>query len=374
MKKKSLAYEEDGTITSETESVQTVRKDAMLGLSTFALECHATARGLVRTADGHYHNADETKDKKGLWGAVTGILFGSVTLTEDADAFLHEQEYSGNNNITRRDRSGPVNRAREEERDLLNGNSCRKARAYIRGHYHRKELIRTTLVFGRARELLLASAGNGNGSVGGSSFEALMEALEERTQVMVAKVLRERQLRRRQRQRHSSLARDEGNEEDRFEGDYEKEEEEEEEEEEERDLREKEDGYESISLTTTDEEDSATDTPEKVKYVQNVDEIEAVLLLEWVGTMAELALRKDCTDVVSQAGAEANSTSLSPDPMSSLSARGRWGLLLSFITRLLNNLTSFAKDEESLMRRYRGYDNYLSTSASLVFPYLLERQ
>ena len=109
-------------------------------------------------------------------------------------------------------------------------------------------------------------------------------------------------MRRRQRQRHSSLARDEGNEEDRFEGDYEKEEEEEEEEE--RDLREKDDGYESISLTTTDEEDSATDTPEKVKYVQNVDEIEAVLLLEWVGTMAELALRKDCTDVVSQAGAE----------------------------------------------------------------------
>ena len=149
-------------------------------------------------ADGQYRSADETTDKKGLWGAVTGILFGSVTLTEDADAFLHEQEHRGNN-MTRRDRSGQIERARHKERDLLDANSCRKARAYIRGHYHRKELLRATLVFGQAKELLLSSGYSKSTTRGGSNEgrainEALMAALKERTQALLSRARRERQL------------------------------------------------------------------------------------------------------------------------------------------------------------------------------------
>merc|ERR1711871_44896 len=61
--------------------------------STFALECHASAKGLRRTEDGRYRSiTDDEQDSKGLWGAVTGILFGSVTLTEDADTYLQMQQ------------------------------------------------------------------------------------------------------------------------------------------------------------------------------------------------------------------------------------------------------------------------------------------
>ena len=147
------------------EHLESVRGDALKAANqskstqtSFARSCHRRARGV--------HESYSSSTGKGLLSAFTGILFGTVTLTERADGVQLDTQVQA-----------------------LDGNSCAKSRMDSHALLSRIALIKATLVHGRAGLILLdhsfAQDSVRAHLIATTLSDSLLDALEDRIDAMI---------------------------------------------------------------------------------------------------------------------------------------------------------------------------------------------